>query len=66
MWRAREGLGAGDRSWSEIARDLRSEQIVDGDHFSMMIPPHNEALARGIERGLKELELCVPANRQVG
>jgi thioesterase domain-containing protein len=53
-WRARERLGAGERSWSEIAPNLRPEELVDGDHFSLMIPPHNEGLARGIERALSE------------
>ena len=61
VWRARDGLGTGDRSWSEVAANLKSEEVVDGDHFSLMIPPRSELLAKKIDRRLAEVSVVAGA-----
>ncbi len=55
VWRARDGLGAGDYRWDELVPNLRSEEVMDGDHFSIMIPPSDTALARSIDRSLGQV-----------
>jgi acyl transferase domain-containing protein/NADPH:quinone reductase-like Zn-dependent oxidoreductase/thioesterase domain-containing protein/NADP-dependent 3-hydroxy acid dehydrogenase YdfG/acyl carrier protein len=61
VWRARDGLGAGNQPWTDVVSNLRSEEVVDGDHFSLMMPPSCTVLARRINECLSDAALLEDA-----
>ena len=57
LWRARRGFTNGSPLWCQVSNRILHEEVLDGDHFSLMQPPQVEILASQMEKSMARLDL---------
>jgi thioesterase domain-containing protein len=55
LWSAADGMGAGVELWQSRTTGECSHTVLDGEHFSVMFPPHVETLAAQMAAALELL-----------